>query len=133
MSNRIERAVAVRAVTRFLVALLWLAGFAFGVRADAFLSVLDDMPLMPGLTELTDQAADFETPEGRIVDAAAEGAVAEKSVLAFYDRTLPALGWKREGSGRFVRDRERLAITVSRVAQRGGAAETMVRFAVRPR
>lgn len=133
MGTRIERTVAVRAVPRLLVALLWLTGFALGAGADAFLSVLDDMPLMPGFTELTDQAADFETPEGRIVNAAAEGAVTEKKVLAFYDRTLPALGWQREGSGRFIRDRERLAITVSRVAPRDGAARTVVRFTVRPR
>ena len=98
--------------------------------AEEFLSVLDDMPLAPGLTELSDQAADFETPAGRIIDAAAQGEVASTTVSTFYDKTLPALGWVREGPGLFVRDHERLTIAVAPAARKGWVT---ARFSLRPR
>ena len=98
--------------------------------AEEFLSVLDDMPLAPGLTELSDQAADFETPAGRIIDAAAQGEVVSITVSTFYDKTLPALGWVREGPGLFVRDHERLTITVAPAARKGWVT---ARFSLRPR
>lgn len=99
-------------------------------RAEEFLSVLDDMPLAPGLTELTDRAADFDTPAGRIVDAVAQGKAAPKTIATFYDKTLPALGWVREGSGRFIRDNERLTIAVTSSANKGLVT---ARFSLRPR
>ena len=98
--------------------------------AEEFLSVLDDMPLAPGLTELTDQAADFETPAGRIIDAAAQGEVGAAAVSAFYDNTLPALGWVRERQGQFVRDHERLTIAVAPAARKGWIT---AHFSLRPR
>ena len=100
------------------------------VRAEEFLSVLDDMPLAPGLTEIADQAADFDTPAGRIIDAAARGEAEPGTIDAFYDKTLPALGWVREGAGRFVRDRERLTITIVPAVDR---RSVMARFSLRPR
>jgi hypothetical protein len=108
----------------------WLclcAGFA---HADEFLSVLDDMPLAPGLTELADQAANFDTPAGRIVDAAAEGETDQKTVAAFYDKTLPALGWVRAGAGRFTRDHELLTISVTPSPAAKG--QVTARFSLRP-
>ena len=121
-----------RAVRPMVVAVaLLIAGIGMcpHVRAEDFLSVLDDMPLMPGLTELRDQAADFQTPSGRIIDGSATGSVDARAVSSFYDRTLPSLGWTREGPGRFVRDRERLAIAVGSGGPNGGIT---VRFSVRP-
>jgi hypothetical protein len=124
------RIVLGRAVCPLLIAVM-VAGICAGlVRAEEFLSVLDDMPLAPGLTELADQAAEFETPAGRIVDAAASGAVQAATVAAFYDRTLPALGWIREGAGRFVRDQERLTIATG---VGPGKGQVVVRFSLRPR
>jgi hypothetical protein len=99
------------------------------LHAEEFLSVLDDMPLMPGLTELRDQASDFQTPEGRIIDGTAAGSVDARAVSSFYDQTLPALGWRREAPGRFLRDRERLVIAVAPGATKGAVT---VRFSVRP-
>lgn len=106
---------------------------AFGIgtaHAEEFLSVLDDMPLAPGLTELTDQAADFETPAGRIIDAAAQGEMGSATVMAFYDKTLPALGWVRERQGLFVRDHESLTIAISPAARKGWVT---AKFSLRPR
>jgi hypothetical protein len=124
------RIALARIARPLLIAAIAIAAYASAARAEDFLSVLDDMPLAPGLTELADQAAEFETPAGRIVDAAATGDAQAPAVAAFYDRTLPALGWVREGAGRFVRDQERLTI-----ATRAGAAkgQIVVRFSLRPR
>jgi hypothetical protein len=120
LAGVLARMFAVLAMTCTMVAQL---------RAEQFLSVVDDMPLMPGLTELRDQASDFQTPEGRIVDGSAAGAVDARAVSSFYDRTLPALGWTREAPGRFVRDRERLVIAV---APGTGKEAVTVRFSLRP-
>jgi hypothetical protein len=109
---------------------LWLCltgGFA---HAEEFLSVLDDMPLAPGLTELADQAANFDTPAGRIVDATAEGQVDPKTVTAFYDKTLPALGWVQAGAGRFTRDHEQLTISV--MPEQAAKGRVTARFSLRP-
>jgi hypothetical protein len=112
-----------------LAALAMACAAVAQLRAEEFLSVLDDMPLMPGLTELRDQASDFQTPEGRIIDGSASGSVDPRAVSSFYDQTLPALGWRREGPGRFLRDRERLVIAVAPGATKGAVT---VRFSVRP-
>jgi hypothetical protein len=40
-------------------------------RADAFFQSVNDIPLMPGLNEITDQEMVFDKPEGRIAEAAA--------------------------------------------------------------
>jgi hypothetical protein len=118
---------AIRLTTSTIVSIGILVSAA---RAEDFLSVLDDMPLAPGLTELADQAAGFETPAGRIIDAAATGATEAQAVSTFYAGTLPALGWVREGPGRFVRDQERLTIATTAGATKG---QVVVRFSVRPR
>lgn len=121
--------IAVAALRATLCATVALGLLAGSARAEDFLSVLDDMPLAPGLTELADQAAEFETPAGRIVDAAAAGAAEPRAISDFYDRTLPALGWVRERAGHFVRDQERLTIATSAAKAKG---QVVVRFSLRP-
>lgn len=118
------------AVARWTLCAVATIGLFVGLaRAEDFLSVLDDMPLAPGLTELADQAAEFETPSGRIVDAAAAGTAEPRAVSDFYERTLPALGWARERAGHFVRDQERLTIATSAAKAKG---QVIVRFSLRP-
>jgi hypothetical protein len=95
--------------------------------AQAFLSVSDDVPLMPGLTEDADAALVFDTPDGRIVEAAAVGAVAASDVLDFYAATLPQLGWTRAAQGRYARDAETLTLEFADTAGR-----TLVRFRFAP-
>lgn len=98
-----------------------------GADRGRFLSVIEDMPLMPGLVEVADAATVFETTRGRIVEAWAEGDVAMPAVTAFYDATLPQLGWAREDRGTFRREGETLVIEQIR-----GGAPTTVRFTVTP-
>ncbi|MFN4281800.1 MAG: hypothetical protein ACK4NA_04075 [Alphaproteobacteria bacterium] len=98
----------------------------------AFLSVIDDVPLMPGLTERPDAAVTFDKPEGRILEAEAAGRVSRAEVLKFYAASLPQLGWRARGEGRFLRDREELAISFPPNPPGAPAGSLTVRFALSP-
>jgi hypothetical protein len=94
----------------------------------AFLSVIDDVPLMPGLTERTEAAVVFDKPEGRIVETEAAGRLSRAAVLKFYAASLPQLGWRARGDGRFLRDREELVLSFAG----GGGGALVVRFTLSP-
>jgi hypothetical protein len=70
----------------------------------------EDVPLMPGLAADAGTALIFDKPQGRIIEAAARGSVSRRAVLAFYQRSLPQLGWHSAGERRFQRDGERLSL-----------------------
>jgi hypothetical protein len=63
-----------------------------------------------------------------VVEALAEGAPTRAAVLAFYDATLPQLGWRVDGAGRFAREGERLVIEFPPAP----AGRTQVRFFLSP-
>ncbi len=76
----------------------------------SFLTGLDDLPLTPGLREIKDAGVVFDKPEGRIVEAYADGEISVAKVRSFYAATLPQLGWRAEGPGRYRREGEVLSI-----------------------
>lgn len=78
----------------------------------AFLSVLDDVPLMAGLSEVTNGSVYFDTPSGRIVEVFAVGDVSSKRLHDYYKETLPSLGWQWQSQGVYEREGEFLDITV---------------------
>ena len=77
---------------------------------NSFLEAISDLPLMPGLQEVKGASVVFDKPSGRIVETFAKGAVSRDEVETFYDRTLPQLGWRAEGTGRYWREGERLSL-----------------------
>lgn len=81
--------------------------------ADAFFEVLEDLPIMDGLVENQAASVTFETANGRIVEVEASGAVSAEAVRTFYAEILPQLGWTRVDDEDYVRDDERLQLTVS--------------------
>ena len=89
---------------------------AFGSAAaqsqDVYLSAIPDLPLMSGLQEVPGSGIVFDKPVGRIVDAFAEGATMPQAVVAFYDETLPQLGWRRAAPGTYLREGERLSLDI---------------------
>jgi len=105
-----------------------IPGPAIAAAAAAFLSIAEDVPLMPGLTEIPDTATVFDKPSGRIASTEARGAVSAASVRQFYAATLPQLGWLAVGPASFRREAELLNLTLS---GRDNAALT-VRFELRP-
>ncbi len=76
-----------------------------------FFTMLQDIPLMSGLTELEDQALYFDKPEGRIIESSAlmQG-VTKEQVLYFYQINLPQFGWGRVSENQFFRNGEFLEI-----------------------
>lgn len=78
----------------------------------AFFDTLYDVPVMAGLTEIPDMAMVFDKPDGKISQAgAAMGQHSAPEVRAFYDETLPQLGWKALGEGNYRREGEVLALS----------------------
>ena len=77
-----------------LAVLIPAAGWA---EESRFFSELNDIPLMPGLYELTEETVVFDKPEGRIVESSAVSETQEiAKIRAFYAETLPQLGWQRQ-------------------------------------
>jgi hypothetical protein len=102
----------------FAAFLLWAAP-AF---ADAaYFAAIEDLPLPPGFTEVAGETS-FESAEGRIVLAVAEGRASASQIRDFYSASLPELGWAfsphPEGALVFQRGRETLTFTVREGAQR---------------
>ncbi|MFL2669239.1 MAG: hypothetical protein ACJ0HT_06665 [Alphaproteobacteria bacterium] len=100
--------------------------------AGGFLSVVEDLPLMEGLTEVQGSALIFSTQQGRIVQVSAKSApgdtIGRENVLAFYEHTLPQLGWIPAEVLNWVREDERLGLTVT---VNGG--KLMVQFSLAPK
>ncbi|MCG8510494.1 MAG: hypothetical protein MI741_14815 [Rhodospirillales bacterium] len=123
-------------IPRRLITVLFLAVFFLPAPGPAgpaiaedvgFLSVFEDMPLMPGLTEDTERAMVFDKPEGRIVEAVASGQASAAAVSRFYAEALPQLGWRAMGGDVFRREGEELRLEM--LAGNGGVT---VRFASAP-
>ena len=91
----------------------------------------EDLPLMPGMTEMEGDGVVFDQPEGRVVQVTAQAPMGSGgAVAAFYEQTLPQFGWQKEGAGNaYVRDKERLTIEYGAVT--GGPLP--VRFTIKPR
>ncbi|MCR9072280.1 MAG: hypothetical protein NXI18_11210 [Alphaproteobacteria bacterium] len=114
-----------------LVALALAVALSVWAPAEAeglFVDGIEDLPLMPGLESVPAASTAFDALAGRIVVAFAEGAVSMEDVRAFYDATLPQLGWERLETDRWVRAEEELNLDA--VVERGGL---VVRFELVPR
>lgn len=80
--------------------------------AVEYLSAMDDLPLAAGLSEQKDKTTVFDAPVGKIVTAYATGKLKAEDVRAFYDTTLPQLGWQETASGTYHRKAQTLKIDV---------------------
>ncbi len=125
-----------RFATLMLAAIVALAGVSANLSpalvsearaAAGFLSIAEDVPLMPGLAENADAATVFDKPTGRIGSTEAKGNVTQAAVKQFYAATLPQLGWQAAGADLYRRDAERLRLGF---AGRDGALT--VRFELLP-
>jgi len=87
-------------------------GASDGARADeqVFVSGFDDLPLMPGLTMTEEGSVEFDSPQGRLVEAHTQGAVKAEAVQSFYSKVLPELGWVAKDSRTYTREKEILKI-----------------------
>jgi hypothetical protein len=128
-------ALTLRVLAAFLALGLLLGAGSFAAANAAedtvYLSGIDDVPLMEGLTEDRDAGVVFDKPSGRIVEGVAGGKVTPSAVIAFYKETLPELGWALDGAGKndlhFHRDTEVLSVTVDTAKDR-----SVVTFSLTP-
>ncbi len=100
----------VRATLRGIALLLCVMMPLAAALADAFVPGTEDVPLMPGLTPVAGSAVVFDKPEGRIVEAQAAGKVTRAAVRAFYEASLPRLGWAAAGAAAWRREGEVLRL-----------------------
>lgn len=101
---------------------------AVPLRAEEFVAGTEDLPLMPGLRPVPNSDVVFDKPEGRIVEARAEGTMTRAKVEAFYAASLPPLGWKPAGRDVWQRDTERLRLDFA-----GAGSRLAVGFTLSPR
>ena len=101
---------------------------ALPLKAEQFVAGTEDVPLMPGLMPVPNSDVVFDKPEGRIVEARAEGATTREKVEAFYAASLPPLGWKPVGRDAWQRDAERLRLDFA-----GSGGRLAVGFSLSPR
>jgi hypothetical protein len=110
-----------------VLALGFQAGWSGSAPATAvFLEGVEDLPLMPGLSQLDNAGVAFDAAAGRIVVLWAVGSVTQAAVVEFYDATLPELGWAATGQHRFRREDEDLQLDFF------GDGRLSVRFTLSP-
>ncbi len=102
-----------------LAAVLFLFA-APAAAATNFFSLIEDLPIAPGLAETQSQVS-LVSDRGDLVIEIAEGAATAAAVRGFYAETLPALGWSLSPGGPaeealFQRGRERLTLTFTALA-----------------
>ena len=97
-----------------------------------YFAAIEDLPMPAGFVE-REPASSFESAEGRLVLAFAEGETPLMAVRDFYYDALPALGWSvvphPDGVLVFQRGREQLSFTVER---RDGRTHLGARLVVAP-
>ena len=91
-------------------------------------TVIEDLPLMSGMIEKTDEAVIFDKPAGRIVETNVETNASIGEVSQFYSETLPSLGWARTNVGSFIRGDETLIVRIEKTS-----TKTIVHFSLAPR
>jgi hypothetical protein len=102
------------------LSLMVLALSAGAIRAQSgagpvFFEALYDVPVMPGLEEVKDQAVLFDKPGGRIASVvAASRSLNATQIAGFYDESLPQLGWKKTTQNQYVRGSDRLVMDISK-------------------
>jgi len=90
-----------------LFSFLFFSGVAFG---QSFLQGTEDVPLMSDLQVCENDTFSFHDEEGRLFFSKALTQNEPDIVMAFYDETLPSLGWQKNEKGFFEREDDVLKI-----------------------
>ncbi len=120
--------IRLRLYNAAVLAVFRLAGADRPAAQDGgFVKEVADLPLMPGLSEVTEADVIFDKPDGRIVEAYAQGVVERAAVLQFYSETLPQLAWHEAGATEFQREGEKMSLDFL-----SGGGALSVRFTLTP-
>lgn len=125
---------------KYLIALtaVLMLGIASPALAEGFSTVIEDLPIMDGMTEREDLTLVFDTPEGRIVETTMETSAGVETVLSYYRRTLTQLGWHPVGTSErlYIREKETLSIDAKKnpgAEAYGAGNAVIVSFKISPR
>lgn len=119
---------------RILLTLLFIYMSVPAFAAEtAYFSALREMPVAPNLTEDVNSAVRFDQPEGRIIVMQASGFAQSAEITDFYNKTLPALGWKSTGTNSFSRDQEVLILDIKPLNTNGTKSGNRLNILVKPR
>ena len=105
-------------MNKYILIVIWVvvALFTSSLRAEEsqkqkYLNILPELPLMEGLEEVPESSLSFDKPDGRIAEATYfSDTVTADAVLAYYEETLPQLGWSPEAESMFLREQDQLVI-----------------------
>jgi len=80
---------------------------------DRYSEALYDIPIMPGLEEVQDQALLFDKPDGKIASVMAlSKTLTPAQTGQFYKDVLPPLGWREQTTQSYTRAGEKLEIRI---------------------
>ena len=113
-----------------LIFQLNLSTLVFAQQSARFMSLISEMPLMPGLVEVEDTAVIFDGPSGRIIEVMAIGEVHIDAIRSFYATALPQLGWVLLRNGNYRQDAEILQLDF--ISDPSGSTKAGVRFVLHP-
>ncbi len=113
-----------------LASLVWVFGSAqLFAQPVQFFQTLQDIPLMPGLVERSEDTVFFDKPGGRVVESVADmSGFSEEDVERYYMLALPQFGWKSVGQSQFSRQNESLVLVFETEGDYG-----VLRVLVQPR
>lgn len=98
-----------------VLAILCLYAHPAQAGKEQYFEALYDVPVMPGLEELPDQALLFDKPDGRIASVvAASKTLKEADIRRFYEDTLSQMGWKKNKPNQYLRGSDQLSLEVVR-------------------
>lgn len=83
---------------------------AGAVTSNNFVPGIPDLPVPSNFTIKKDSSSIFFNDSGRIIEATFIGKGNHKDINNFYNKTLKALGWKRQKHLVFLREKEILNI-----------------------
>ena len=99
--------------------------------AGNYSAVIQDLPLMTGMTEITDAAVQFDTTSGRVMETAAEVQAGQTEIYAFYSNALPQLGWTHKDGDNTTYHRAKEILTIE-AAPGSSSEKTRVQFRLGP-
>lgn len=110
------------------LALILSLPFNLAMAQTLFFESLYDVPVMPGLQENMDMSGSFDKAEGRIAYAVASTqGIDNKEILKFYSKTLPQMGWEKQGEAQYLRENEVLTLRFEKIDNQG-----VVRLTINP-
>lgn len=79
---------------------------------SAYVPGISDLPVPAGFVLVENSSSVFRSQAGRIIEASFQGSSTKPDIEEFYDLTLRALGWNRDEKLTYLREAEKLIITI---------------------